>query len=161
MEALNINWWYASCTNITRIHMEITISHIIWSIVVVIHARLIFSSRRHTALSSINSANVVTFSGAEELLGVILSHSEYEVRETTCITYNWQAVERELVMRYVSNKPILDFNPEQLQFYVFQEDFNLLNQLKSISDSQVLWFSLISMSHYSVWTVHYHVAIIQ
>ena len=105
-----------------------------------IHACLIFSSRRHVALSSINSANVVTFSGAEELLGVILSHSEYEVRETTHITYNWQAVERELVMRYVSNKPILDFKPEHLQFYVFQEDFNLHNQLKSISDSQVLWF---------------------
>ena len=93
---------------------------------------------------------MVTFSGAEELLGVILSHSEYEVRETTHITYNWQAVERELVMRYISNKPISDFKPEQLQFYVFQEDFNLHNQLNSISDSQVLWFSLFYMSYYSV-----------
>lgn len=88
-------------------------------------------------MSSINSSHVVTLGNSEELIGVILSHSEYEMRETTRVTYNWQAIERELVMRYRTNRPILDFKPEQLQFYVFQEDFNLHNQLKSISDSQV------------------------
>ena len=88
-------------------------------------------------MSAINSSNVLTLRGSDELVGVILSHSEYEMRETTRITYNWQEVERELVMRYCSNKPIIDFKPDQLQFYVFQEDFNLHNQLKSIGDSQV------------------------
>ena len=79
--------------------------------------------------------------GSDELLGVILSHGEYEMKETTTVSYNWQAVEKELVMKYQSNKPSIDFKVEDLQYYVFQEDFNLHNQLKSINDSQV---SLIS-----------------
>ena len=88
-------------------------------------------------MSAIDNSSVVTLGGSDKLIGLILSHSEYEVRETAYMTHNWRAVERELVMRYCRNKPILDFKPEQLQFYVFQEDFDLHNQFRTISDSQV------------------------
>ena len=93
--------------------------------------------RTHVKISAINRSSVVTLRGFDELIGVILSHSEHEIRETTCKTLNWQAAEREMIMKYCRNKPIIEFKLEQLQFYVFQDDFNLHNQLKSISGSQV------------------------
>ena len=112
-----------------------------WELSLWSNCKSYFCWRQSAQLRSINSSNVVTMLGSDELLGVILSHGEYEMKETTTVSYNWQAVEKELVMKYQSNKPLIDFKVEDLQYYVFQEDFNLHNQLKSINDSQV---SLIS-----------------
>ena len=87
---------------------------------------------------SANSGNIVCLSNKKELLDLILAHSEYELKETTTTTYNWAAIEREVVQRFISNKPKISFSKEQLPCYVYQEDFNLHNQLQALHDTQVI-----------------------
>jgi len=96
-----------------------------------------FFSRLKVPLSAVTPTNIISLSSGDELLNLIQSHSEYELRETTSVAYNWPAIEREVMHRYISNKPRIEFSRDQLPSYVYQEDFNLHNQMQTINDSQV------------------------
>ncbi|KAF6032078.1 hypothetical protein EB796_009578 [Bugula neritina] len=93
-------------------------------------------NRQSIKLSSANSSHVISIENCDELLDLVLAHGEYELRETTSVTYNWPAIEREVIHRYISNKPRIEFSRDQLPFYVYQEDFNLHNQMQTINESQ-------------------------
>jgi len=80
--------------------------------------------REPVPILDVKSADIISLSSEDELLNLIQSHSEYELRETTSVTYNWPAIEREVIHRYISNKPRIEFSRDQLPSYVYQEDFN-------------------------------------
>ena len=88
-------------------------------------------------LSEVRPANVITLSGADELLNLITSHSEYELSGETSKDYDWPSIERQVILRYINNKPRITFSREQMAHYVYQEDFNLHNQIQTIDESQV------------------------
>ncbi|KAF6041591.1 hypothetical protein EB796_000104 [Bugula neritina] len=92
--------------------------------------------REPVPILDVKSADIISLSSEDELLNLIQSHSEYELRETTSVTYNWPAIEREVIHRYISNKPRIEFSRDQLPSYVYQEDFNLHNQMQTINESQ-------------------------
>ncbi|XP_067937583.1 E3 ubiquitin-protein ligase rnf213-alpha-like [Watersipora subatra] len=94
------------------------------------------NSKSSVPLVSVNTGNVISLSGKQELLDLILTHSEYELQETTSCRYNWQAIEREVLQKYISNKPKISFTTDQLPCFVYQEDFNLHNQMQALQDSQ-------------------------
>lgn len=83
---------------------------------------------------------MIKLASKEELLGLISSHVEYqlnaETREQTP-TYNFPAAEREVFMKYVGQRRRIKCETEQLPSYMFQEDFNVLNQIEILSESQV------------------------
>lgn len=93
--------------------------------------------RHSILLSAVNSTSLVCVKHKEELLDMIQAHSEYERDNTIDITYNWVAIEQEVLRRYIGNKPRIAFTRDQLPYYVYQEDFNLHNQMQAIKDSQV------------------------
>ena len=88
-------------------------------------------------LSEVRPANVITLSGPDELLNLITSHSEYELSGETSKDYDWPSIERQVILRYINNKPRITFSREQMAHYVYQEDFNLHNQIQTIDESQV------------------------
>ena len=98
---------------------------------------MIICSAVSVPLSAVSLLNVVCLREYEEILTLVATHSEYELKETTTTTYNWAAIEREVVQRFISNKPKISFSKEQLPCYVYQEDFNLHNQLQALHDTQV------------------------
>lgn len=87
-----------------------------------------------------SSASVITLDSKEELLGIISAHVEYRLNAETkeqSPSYNLQAVEREVVMRYIGQRSRIKYEPEDLPTYMFSEDFNVLKQLQSLNESQV------------------------
>ena len=89
-------------------------------------------------LAAVNQLNIVSIHSYDEILSLVASHSEYELKETTSVTYNWAAIEQDVRHRYISNKPNIDFTEDQLKSYVYQEDFNLHNQMEALKNSQVI-----------------------
>lgn len=88
-------------------------------------------------LALVRPSHVITLSGGDELLNLITSHSEYELSGETSKDYDWSSIERQVVLRYIQNKPRIQFNKDAMIHYVYQEDFNLHNQIKAIDESQV------------------------
>ena len=71
---------------------------------------------------------------SDELISIIQLYGEYDVGESgrSNVSYNWEAAERYVCTKYVINKPIIDFKDEDLPSFVYQEDSNLLNQIRSL-----------------------------
>ena len=52
--------------------------------------------------------------------------------------YNLSASEREIALRYIGNKSKIRVVKDEFPNYMFKEDFNTLNQLRTLSPSQVI-----------------------
>lgn len=70
-----------------------------------------------------SETNIVCLNEEEELLDLILSHSEYtleyEVADQANIAYNWEAIEREVRAKYLSNRYKVCFNRTHLHYFTF------------------------------------------
>ena len=98
---------------------------------------MILLHRQTIYISAVNSSNIVNVVSEEEVIRLVESHSEYEATGEMKVQYNWSAIEREVLHRYISNKPKINLLTEHLPSYVYQEDFNLHHQLYVLSDTQV------------------------
>lgn len=83
---------------------------------------------------------MVTLTSEEQLLGLVASHIEYELdaesRQRTP-KYNLQAAEREISQRFIGQRLKIKAPSEDLPAYMFEEDFNVLNQIAALSETQV------------------------
>ena len=74
-------------------------------------------------------------------MGVVSSHVEYRLTSDSgeqTPDYNLPASEREITLRYVGNKTKIRVVKDEFPNYMFKEDFNTLNQLRTLSPSQVI-----------------------
>lgn len=89
-------------------------------------------------LKSLSPAHLISIGSEEELLDVILSHSEYELSdERMTTTYNWEAVDAHILMKFLANKPQISYARDSLPSYSFKEDLNLHMQMTDLQKNQV------------------------
>ena len=57
------------------------------------------------------SSNLVSYHAERDLLPLILAQCNYslEVGRGTLVQYNWEALERQLIDRFIRGRPLVDF----------------------------------------------------
>lgn len=87
--------------------------------------------------TAVLSSSLVGLTDREELLTLILSHSEYELRNRSKVSYNWAAIEQEARAKYLYSKYRINCSRDQLPAYAFREDQNTMSRLSSLRTRQV------------------------
>lgn len=72
-----------------------------------------------------------------EICSIILSHGEYAIDGTSQVEYNWEAMEQEVRLKYIKNKPIILVEKGHVPNYMYSDDFTLLNKMQAIGQGQV------------------------
>ncbi|XP_067936897.1 E3 ubiquitin-protein ligase rnf213-alpha-like [Watersipora subatra] len=127
-----------SAANIINVDDTGVAVYVIVDFLVAVHNRMFVedSSRREIALMDVNKPNLVSVSSEDEILSLVASHSQYELDAVSKKAYDWDAIEREVLHKYISSKPRIKFSKDDLPSFVYQEDFNLHNQMQALSVTQ-------------------------
>lgn len=91
-------------------------------------------------MREVSSYTVITLGSKSALLGVISSHVEYRLNAETkeqIPDYNLEAAERDVTLRYLGQRTKIMVAADDLPSYMFHEDFNVLNQIQALSETQV------------------------
>lgn len=86
-----------------------------------------------------SESSLVIIENKDILLSIIQQHGEYDLRAGAAdpVTYDWEAAEREVYLRYIIDKPLINISKERIPTFIYQEDFTLYNQITALSHSQV------------------------
>lgn len=65
----------------------------------------------HIQLQDVTSSNLISYHTERDLLPLILAQCNYslEVGRGTLVQYNWEALERQLIDRFIRGRPLVDF----------------------------------------------------
>ena len=65
----------------------------------------------HIPVGDVTMAHLVAFHPERDLVPMMLAHCDYslEVGKGTSVHYNWLALERHLIDRFVKRRPLVDF----------------------------------------------------
>ena len=63
-------------------------------------------------LSEVTVSQLVAYNSEKELLPLMLGNCSYslELGKDTLLQYNWQALEKQIIDRFVRGRPIVEFN---------------------------------------------------
>ena len=72
---------------------------------------LIFRDLPHIQLQDVTTSQLIAYDTERDLLPLILAQCNYslEVGRGTLVQYNWDALERQLIDRFIRRKPLVDF----------------------------------------------------
>ena len=72
---------------------------------------LIFSDLPHIQLQDVTTSQLIAYDTDRDLLPLILAQCNYslEVGRGTLVQYNWDAIERQLIDRFIRRRPLIDF----------------------------------------------------
>lgn len=87
--------------------------------------------------TAVSGARLVGLANKEELLNLILSHSEYQLANKSKVSYDWLAIEQEARAKYLYSKYRVMLTREQLPIYTFKEDLNPVSKIVSLQSNQV------------------------
>lgn len=82
-------------------------------------------------------SHLVSLTDPDEVLHLVLTHSEYEIDDPSNVEFNWTAMEHEVVVKYFGNRPTILHSMTDLPSYMYSDDFNLLSQMKTLGETQV------------------------
>ncbi|KAF6038101.1 hypothetical protein EB796_003577 [Bugula neritina] len=90
-------------------------------------------SQTEKPLSKVTEQDLVILKSEEEVLNLVSSYRESDGEPAT---YNWKDINKQVLVKYLSNKPKIVCLKDQLPFYQFSEDSDVALKLRSINDSQ-------------------------
>lgn len=72
----------------------------------------------HIQLQNVMRSHLISYDIQQDLLPLIMAQCSYslEVGRGTLVYYNWEALERQLIDRFLRGKPIIDFKDERFSF---------------------------------------------
>ncbi|CAH3189324.1 unnamed protein product [Porites lobata] len=78
----------------------------------------------HIQLQDVTTSQLIAYDTDRDLLPLILAQCNYslEVGRGTLVQYNWDALERQLIDRFIRRKPLVDFKDER---FAFSKDIQL------------------------------------
>ena len=76
------------------------------------------------SLYDVTAAQLVAYDPDRDLLPLVLAHCNYslEVGKGTLVQYNWPALERHLIDRFIQRRPLVDFQVCQVFVQSPQEE---------------------------------------
>ncbi|XP_020616489.1 E3 ubiquitin-protein ligase RNF213-like [Orbicella faveolata] len=85
----------------------------------------------HIQLQDVTSSNLISYHTERDLLPLILAQCNYslEVGRGTLVQYNWEALERQLIDRFIRGRPLVDFKDER---FAFSKDIQLDSVFASV-----------------------------
>ena len=65
----------------------------------------------HIQLQDVSRSHLISYDTERDLLPLILAQCNYslEVGRGTLVQYNWEALERQLIDRFIRGRPLIDF----------------------------------------------------
>lgn len=65
----------------------------------------------HIQLQDVTASQLICYDAERDLLPLILAQCNYslEVGKGTLVQYNWEALERQLIDRFIRGRPLIDF----------------------------------------------------
>ena len=105
--------------------------------------------RYRRTLAEMAPSHLACISNWDEICGIINSHGEYVIDGSTAEDYNWVAIEQEIHAKYIGNKPFFDLSTGDILSYTYADDFNLLNQMQKIKQTQVGGIVQMPEQHFS------------
>ncbi|XP_068694638.1 E3 ubiquitin-protein ligase rnf213-alpha-like [Montipora foliosa] len=72
----------------------------------------------HIQLQDVTTSQLISYDAERDLLPLILAQCNYslEVGKGTLVQYNWDALERQLIDRFIGRRPLIDFKDERFAF---------------------------------------------
>ncbi|XP_078381354.1 E3 ubiquitin-protein ligase rnf213-alpha-like isoform X3 [Oculina patagonica] len=85
----------------------------------------------HIQLQDVTNSNLISYDIERDLLPLILAQCNYslEVGRGTLVQYNWEALERQLIDRFIRGRPMIDFKDER---FAFSKDIQLDSVFASV-----------------------------
>lgn len=80
---------------------------------------------------------LVSLANRDDFYSLVATHGEYTHSTTTELNYDWATIEHKARQRFVGARGKIKFTAEDLPVYMFQEDFNLWNQMEVLAPKQV------------------------
>lgn len=87
----------------------------------------------HIQLQDVSRSHLISYDTERDLLPVILAQCNYslEVGRGTLVQYNWEALERQLIDRFIRGRPLIDFKDER---FAFSKDAQLDSVFTSVKN---------------------------
>ena len=65
----------------------------------------------HIQLQDVTRSHLISYDTERDLLPLVLAQCNYslEVGRGTLVQYNWEALERQLIDRFIRGRPLIDF----------------------------------------------------
>lgn len=72
---------------------------------------LVIRDLPHIQLQDVTTSQLISYDAERDLLPLILAQCNYslEVGRGTLVQYNWDALERQLIDRFIRGRPLIDF----------------------------------------------------
>ncbi|PFX29705.1 E3 ubiquitin-protein ligase RNF213 [Stylophora pistillata] len=87
----------------------------------------------HIQLQDVSRSHLISYDTERDLLPLILAQCNYslEVGRGTLVQYNWEALERQLIDRFIRGRPLIDFKHER---FAFSKDAQLDSVFTSVKN---------------------------
>ncbi|XP_022783821.1 E3 ubiquitin-protein ligase rnf213-alpha-like [Stylophora pistillata] len=87
----------------------------------------------HIQVQDVSRSHLISYDTERDLLPVILAQCNYslEVGRGTLVQYNWEALERQLIDRFIRGRPLIDFKDER---FAFSKDAQLDSVFTSVKN---------------------------
>ncbi|XP_027055365.1 E3 ubiquitin-protein ligase RNF213-like isoform X2 [Pocillopora damicornis] len=87
----------------------------------------------HIQLQDVTRSHLISYDTERDLLPLVLAQCNYslEVGRGTLVQYNWEALERQLIDRFIRGRPLIDFKDER---FAFSKDAQLDSVFTSVKN---------------------------
>ena len=89
------------------------------------------------SLDEVTPSLLASLSSKDDIFSLVVAHTEHAHGETTELDYKFAEAEHDAKHRFVGARKRIGISNDKIPFYMFQEDFNLWNQMETLSASQV------------------------
>ena len=74
----------------------------------------------HIQLQDVTNSHLISYDTERDLLPLIRAQCNYslEVGRGTLVQYNWEALERQLIDRFIRGRPLIDFKVNRSHEYI-------------------------------------------